>query len=507
MTEEATSAVSLDHERTLEGSPPPVEPKEFNQRTKDFGFLPILPHLRYYADRPQKFGILLRLTFVAATTFTVQNLYYCQPLLITLSEAFDVSYSEVSRIPTLTQAGYAVGLLFITPLGDLIHRRPLLLGLVLCSASLSIGLALTNSVVVFEVLSFLVGLVTVTPQVLLPLAADLAPPNRRAAAISVVFGGLLFGILLARVLAGIIANFSSWRNVFFMAIGLQYAVLGLLYFFLPDYPAKNPGTGYFGILKSMAWFAVSEPILVQASIVSCASSATFTSFWVTLTFLLGGPPYHFSDLKIGLFGFIGMLGVCTAPLVGRFIDTLVPWNASVLATLILLVFQAVQTSGGGISIAAVILACFGLDVGRQMQQVSLSSAIFGIDPKARARLNAVYMVSIFLGQLMGTASGTKVFVEHGWRATAYLSLAWMGMQLGILLIRGPHSPRKTWFGWQGGWSLRRRSGVGELEDTSKPQNDTSDEKEASATKDIESDAAQDTAKDTILDAERAGLEE
>ena len=157
----------------------------------------------------------------------------------------------------------------------------------LCSGSLSIGLALANSVVVFETLSFFIGVFTVTPQVLLPLAADLAPPHRRAAAISVVFSGLLFGILLARVLAGVIADFSNWRNVYFMAVGLQYLILGVLYLVLPDYPAKSPGIGYFGILKSMAWFAVSEPILIQASIVSCASSATFSSFWVTVCISTG----------------------------------------------------------------------------------------------------------------------------------------------------------------------------------------------------------------------------
>lgn len=187
-----------------------------------------------------------------------------------------------------------MGLLLITPLGDLIRRRPLLLCLVLCSASLTVGLSVTQSVVVFEILSFFVGVVTVTPQVLLPLAADLAPPHRRAAAISVVFAGLLFGILLARVLAGVIADFTSWRNVYHMAIGLQFVMLGLLYIVLPDYPAKSPGIGYFGILKTMAWFAISEPILIQACIVSCASSATFSSFWVTVRVPESSSVRHYS---------------------------------------------------------------------------------------------------------------------------------------------------------------------------------------------------------------------
>ncbi|KIJ30253.1 hypothetical protein M422DRAFT_784049 [Sphaerobolus stellatus SS14] len=251
--------------------------------SKDFGFLSIPRGLRYYEGRPQKFGVILQIVFGFSSTFTAANLYYCQPLLITLAEAFGVSHAEVSRIPTLTQAGYAVGLLLVTPLGDLVRRRPLLLLLVLSSGSLSIVLALAKSAVVFEVISFFIGVLTVTPQVLIPLAADLSPPHRRAASISIVFAGLLLGILIARVLAGVIAQFSSWRNVYFMAVGVQYAMLLLLYLVLPDFPAKSPEIGYFGILKSMAIFAVTEPILIQACLVSCAGSACFTNFWVTVS--------------------------------------------------------------------------------------------------------------------------------------------------------------------------------------------------------------------------------
>lgn len=147
---------------------------------------------------------------------------------------------------------------------------------------------------VFEALSFLVGMVTVTPQILVPLAADLAPPERRASAISVVLSGLLFGILIARVIAGIIAEFVSWRVVYYFAIGVQSLVLVGSYTILPDYPSKNKNLTYFHILWTMVKFAVTEPILIQACLVQLASSACFTNFWVTLTFLLGGPPYHYS---------------------------------------------------------------------------------------------------------------------------------------------------------------------------------------------------------------------
>ena len=162
------------------------------------------------------------------------------------------------------------------------------------STSLTIGLAVTNNLIIFETISFLVGVVTVTPQILLPLAADLAPEKKRAAAISVVFSGVLFGILLARVLAGIIAEFTSWRVVYYFAVGVQALVLVGSYLMLPDYPSKNNDLTYWNILWTMAKFSVTEPILIQASLINFASSACFSNFWVTLTFLLGSPPYQYS---------------------------------------------------------------------------------------------------------------------------------------------------------------------------------------------------------------------
>ncbi|KAI0727143.1 major facilitator superfamily domain-containing protein [Fomitopsis betulina] len=437
---------------------PTLATKEANELTAintDFSFLPIPKRLRYDPKRPAHFGLLLNATFGIASTFVVANLYYCQPLLIEYSKSFNVTYDEVSRIPTLVQAGYATGIVFISTLGDLVRRRGLLLLLVLICASLTIGLAVTDSLAVFEAICFLIGMFSVVPQILMPLAADLAPPERRASALSIVLAGLLLGVLIARVLAGVIAQFASWRVVYYMAIGVQFAVLGMLYLMLPDYPAKNTGMTYFGILWSMVRFSVTEPQLIQASLINLASSACFTNFWVTLTFLLGGPPYHYSTLVIGLFGLVGMVGVAMAPLVGRAIDGLVPWFAGVIAILWLLVFQAIAVGADGITVAAVVIVCIGVDIFRQMVQVSLTSSVFGLDASARSRLNAVLLLSLFMGQVMGTSVGTQVFTKYGWRASAALSLAWTGLMLFMLLIRGPHVARYTWFGYEGGIEVRK----------------------------------------------------
>ncbi|KIY43089.1 MFS general substrate transporter [Fistulina hepatica ATCC 64428] len=422
---------------------------------KDFGFLPIPKRLQYDPDKPFKFTLFMNLSFAFSSTFTVANLYYCQPLLIQLSKSFNVSYNEVSNIATLVQSGYAGGLLFISPLGDLVRRRQLILILIFISSGLTIGLSITKNLIVFEVLTFLIGFATVTPQILLPLAADLAPPARRATAISTVLSGLLLGVLVARVLAGVVAQFAPWHVVYYVAVGVQYLILGWSYLILPDDPPKNAHLSYFQILKTMVHFAVTEPVLIQACLITIASSACFASFWVTLTFLLGDSPYNYSTLVIGIWGVVGIVGVLMAPLTGRFVDRLVPWYASLFSIIMSLCFGAIYVAAAGLNISAVVIATIGLDVCRQMLQVSLSTAIFAIEPAARARLNAVSILSLFIGQVMGTSVGTRVFNKHGWRACGALMMGWYGWQLLVLLLRGPHCRRKTWLGFEGGWSTSR----------------------------------------------------
>ena len=221
------------------------------------------------------------------------------PRSVQLSQSLGVSDNQVSNVPTLIQAGcasrlsdctrhmahslfsYATGLLLIAPLGDSVLRRPLILILCFASTALTFGLAFTTNFIAFEAISFILGVVTCASQVLAPLTADLAPEHRRASALSVLTGGVLLGILWARVMAGLIAQFVSWRVVYYTAIGIQAAITFVLYWTLPDYPVKNTGLTYGRILFTMAKYAVTEPLLVQASLVSMVSMACFTNFWVS----------------------------------------------------------------------------------------------------------------------------------------------------------------------------------------------------------------------------------
>ncbi|KAK4055092.1 hypothetical protein OIV83_000372 [Microbotryomycetes sp. JL201] len=423
-------------------------------RTKDFAFLPIPKRLQYDPDRDIDFNPVLNVVFGFCSTFTVANLYYVHPILVYLSRDFNVSYSSVVNIPTLIQVGYLLGLLFLCPTGDLVRRRPLLLLLVFATSSLTLILALVQRLVAFQVLSFFIGIFSVTPQILLPLSGDLAKPHKRASALSIVFAGLIFGILFARVLSGAITETTNVANVYFMSFGLQVLVWLLVYWFVPDVPAKNKDLGYLTILRTMAKFAVTEPLLVQSCLIGCCSSMIFSAFWVSSTFLLGDE-YGYNELQIGLFGLVGVAGVCTAPFVGRLVDKLVPWFGVAIGISINLVTQAVYVGAAGVHIAAVVIVIFLLDIAQQMTQVSNSSAVYGIGDAGRARRSALYVTSIFVGQLVGTAVGTRVFLKGGWRAAGGFNFGLLGLMLLVLLCRGPMLANGTWFGWQGGFRMRR----------------------------------------------------
>ncbi|KZV85230.1 MFS general substrate transporter [Exidia glandulosa HHB12029] len=466
----SATTTALDDAQPSDGEKGTATPT-FMRKTRHLGFLPIPRRLQYDPARPFEYSTLLVCIFGFASTMTVSNLYYAQPLLIQLAKSFEVSNTQVANVPTLTQAGYATGILLISPLGDLVPRRPLLLLLIVASSLLSLGLARAPSLPAFTALSFLVGVSTVTPQVLIPLAADLAPPPRRATAVGIVFSGLLLGLMVARVLAGIVAQFTGdpakgdgWRNVYWMAFGVQVFTGILLYFSLPDWPAKNKNTGltYWGVLYSMGKLMVTEPLLIQCSLIGFLSSAVFASFWVTLTFLLGGAPYFYSTVKIGLFGLVGILGVLSAPLVGRFVDRLAsPWYATLTAILVLLVFLGIMLGAGTLSVGAVVVAVWGLDLGFQMQQLSNATRIYTISADARSRLNAIFIIWGFVGMVMGTQAGTVIFESFGPRANGGLNMGWVGGMLLLLMVRGPWCGKGQWVGGGGEGGRRRGKEGGE----------------------------------------------
>lgn len=158
-------------------------------------------------------------------------------MLVEIGRDFGVADEIVSRVPTLAQAGYGCGIVLISPLGDLVRRRQLVLLLFTLCTVLSIALARATSVEMLEGISFVVGVLTVrpssccsspeahtsqvSPQICIPWTADLAPSNIRAKSMSITLSGLITGLVLGRVLAGIFAQFTSWRDTYWFAVAIQ----------------------------------------------------------------------------------------------------------------------------------------------------------------------------------------------------------------------------------------------------------------------------------------------
>jgi predicted MFS family arabinose efflux permease len=289
---------------------------------------------------------------------------------------------------------------------------------------------------------------------MLPLVGDLAPPSRRATALSIVSSGLVLGLLFARLLSGIIAENSSWRNVYWLSLGLQYLIFILLWLFMPDYPSTNTDISYFRILASITVLFTKHPVLVQATLMGFLTSATFTSFWTTLTFLLSGNPYNYGTLTIGLFSIAGLSPMIFNPIYSRLvIDKYVTQLSITISLLTSMTGIAIGAYTGTFTVAGPILHAALLDFGNQATMIANRAAIYAVAPKARNRVNTGYMVGAFVGQLMGTAVGNRVYAEHGWMIAQTVSLVFAAVALGIGLARGPRE--KGWVGWWGGVYFRR----------------------------------------------------
>ncbi|KAI1743114.1 major facilitator superfamily domain-containing protein [Xylaria scruposa] len=402
------------------------------------------------ADRELTWG--LAVLFGVAGAFSVANLYYTNPILNVLADEFGVSNERAALIPSVTQAGYAGGLLFVIPLGDILRRRFLVLGLIFLAAVVWLGCTLTTSFSSFLALSFLVGLFTVTPQLMFPLTVQYAPPRHKATMTSLVMSGVVLGILIARLLSGIVTQYVSWRVVYWLSLGLQALIFALLFFSLRDYPVARPGTTYPAILLRIVRLPFEKPALAQSSLVAFMVMGTFTSFWTTLTFQLA-EVFRLAPLDVGLFALAGISPVFLNTVVSRLLTSRMHTHGTVLIGIsTTLAAVLVGTFVGTFSLAGPIIWALLGDLGVNTTIVANRMAIARVDPTAHNAVNSVYMIFTFAGQLFGTAVGNALYAGGGWTWSGGLNIAQLGAALVVLVARGPHE--KGWVGWGGGWDLR-----------------------------------------------------
>lgn len=344
----------------------------------------------------------------------VANIYYCQPLVVLISKEFGIQESIAGRVTYLTQIGYASGLLLLVPLGDILERRKQILFMTMITALALLLAAKAPNFIILQIASLLVGVCSIIPQLILPLAASMAPAHKRGSVIGTIMAGLLVGILASRSLSGAVGSLYGWREMYLIAAGISTLLLGVMWFRIPAGKPVFKAT-YGELMKSVAYYVRTQPVLRLAAITNALSFAVVSAFWVTMVLFLSGPPFNYQSAEIGLFGLAGAAGALAAPLVGKLSDGRDPSKTVLIGLILELIsFAAFYFTGSGIFLllAGIIL----LDVGHQALQVTNQTIIYAILPEARNRFNTVFMTTTFIGGASGSALGFFLWNLGHWPA-------------------------------------------------------------------------------------------
>lgn len=373
----------------------------------------------------------LILIMAIACGVTVANLYYNQPLLALLASEFHASANDVSFIPTLTQIGYALGILLLVPMGDLVERRRLIVLMLALTAIALVLAALSPNLTWLVIASFAIGMTAIAAQIIVPFAAQLAEPQERGKAVGTVMSGLLIGILLARTVSGFVGVTWGWRSMYWLASGLMVVLAILMANVLPrSQPSLKISYGH--LMRSLTQLVQEQPRLQQASLIGAMSFGAFSAFWSTLAFLLEQPPYHYGSDVTGLFGLVGVVGAAAAPVVGKIADRHSP-RLTVGLGIATTAFSFVLFWLLGYQIWGLVIGVILLDLGVQTTQISNQTSIYRLPTEIHSRLNALYIMFYFIGGAFGSFLGAYGWSHWRWSGVCLLSLGLLAIAAAAFL--------------------------------------------------------------------------
>lgn len=368
--------------------------------------------------------------------FSVAAIYYAQPLLPLMGANLHLSVEGMGLVPTLTQAGYALGILFLLPLGDRHDRRKLILMKSAALAVLLLLCSLTGQLTSLLMVSLLIGMAATMAQDIVPAAAILAPAGKQGKMVGTVMTGLLLGILLSRTVSGLVGALFGWR-VMYQAAAVSIALIGLLMWrVLPRFEIHSNLT-YPQLMKSMAHLWKRYPALRRAAFAQGFLSIAFSAFWSTLAVMLLAH-YQMGSAVAGGFGIAGAAGALAAPLAGGLADKFgaekVTQMGAALVTVsfaLMFLLPALPPHGQLILIA---ISAVGFDLGLQSSLVAHQNLVYGLEPQARGRLSALLFTGVFIGMSLGSVLGSKLYVIAVWSGVVTLAVITGAIALGIRLI-------------------------------------------------------------------------
>ncbi|MEV0406776.1 MFS transporter [Actinoallomurus sp. NPDC050550] len=373
--------------------------------------------MRPHTDGGLSRGLLLLMS--VATGLAVAGNYFAQPLLDVIGRKLGIGPSSAALLVTAAQVGYALGLILLVPLGDLMERRRLAVSLYAATAVFLLVSAIAPSSTVLLASTALTALTSVGAQVVVPFAATLAAPAERGRVVGTVMTGLMLGLLLARTASGALSELGGWRTVYWVNAALMALMAMLLRTFLPRLGGDGEGRSYPGLLRSTIAMFRYEPLLRWRAGIGALSLASFSVLWTALTFLLVRPPYGWSESAIGLFGLVGAVGALTATVAGRLADRGYVQLVSGAGT-VLLVASWAAIAAGGRSLALLLAGVIVLDLAHQAVLNSSQNVLYALRPEARNRINSAFMTTLFVGGAVGSALASVVWVHGGWTGVCVL---------------------------------------------------------------------------------------
>jgi predicted MFS family arabinose efflux permease len=377
---------------------------------------------------------MLRLLAVAAGLI-VANLYYSQTLVGPISAATGLSIEAAGLIVTLTQVGYALGLLFIVPLGDLLENRRLVFVALLGTAAALAAAAVSTNAWLFLAASLCIGLGSVAAQILVPFAAHLSREETRGHSVGKVVSGLLLGIMVARPAASLIADHAGWHTVFG---GAAAAILVLAFVLRRKLPERRPSStlSYGQLIASLWHLLATTPLLRRRAAYHAGLFGSFSLFWTVTPLMLAGPQLHVSQTGIAIFALVGMAGAIASPIAGRLADrghTLFATAAALVLGMVGFALPLYQPESRALAIGILTVASIVLDMAVAANLVLGQRAIFSLGAEVRSRLNGIYFALFFAGGALGSAAGAWVLAHHGWHAALLTGMAFPALALVVWL--------------------------------------------------------------------------
>ena len=356
----------------------------------------------------------LAILFAICSGLAIGNLYWAQPLLVQIMDGFGLPAANGGLLVTATQIGYAMGILFILPLGDFVRRKRMIALVMVLSVLALVSCAISPSFIILSLSLFSMGIVTISGQIILPLAGDLSREDERGHIVGIVSSGITTGILFSRFASGIIAGFWGWRSVYVIAAALNLVMVLVMIYVLPEIPAKNKFKSYGKLLASVFTTFKNHSslpnILLHSGLIF---GLIFNIFWTSLTFLLSAEPFNYNTFQIGLVSLAGLAAAVFGVGIGKLQDkglSIPALGAFIMVCLMTMICGFAFSD----SIVAIVIVAAVLSVAVQGVSVLTQTRLFNLSQGERSRLNTVFVVNNFIFGAVGSALASLLWSLGGW---------------------------------------------------------------------------------------------